>query len=127
MLLLGSPVVGVGEQGEPSPFGDAQTVEEYVRDYFADIPKLAEVAKCESEFRHFNSKGDVLRGKVNRSDVGVMQINEYYHGDTAATLDLDLYTLDGNLEYARSLYEREGMDPWNASRSCWEEQHLAKK
>jgi len=113
--------------GEETPFKDAQTVEEFVREYFGDIPILAEVAKCESTFRHFGESGNLLRGIVNRSDVGVMQVNEYYHGTTAEKLDIDLYTLEGNVAYARFLYEREGTAPWEASRVCWDDQHLAMK
>lgn len=124
-MLFGSP--GVQTQGEEgsTPFGDAETVEEYVREYWHDIPIMAEVARCESHFRHFDKNGDIIRGEVNKKDVGVMQINEYYHRDTAKKMDMDLYTLEGNLEYARYLYEKEGTAPWSASRSCWNEQHLA--
>ena len=86
---------------------------------------MAEVARCESTFRHFNSSGNILRGEVNKSDIGVMQINTYYHGDTADRLGIDLFTLDGNLEYARDLYERKGTQPWSASEPCWGNAHIA--
>lgn len=113
--------------GVNSSFGNAQTVEEYVREYFVDTPILAEVAKCESRFRHVADSGNILRGEANRHDIGVMQINTYYHKDTAKRLDLDLLTLDGNLAYAQSLFDREGTVPWSASKRCWGtyEQHLA--
>lgn len=88
---------------------------------------MISVAECESTFRHFGENGNIIRGVVNKSDIGVMQINEYYHGDTADRLDIDLYTLEGNLEYARSLYEREGVTPWNSSSPCWGNDHLALK
>lgn len=116
---------GYTETSEETPFGEAQTVEEFVREYFGDIPVMAEVARCESTFRHFGENGNILRGIVNRSDVGVMQVNEYYHGDTAEVLNLDLYTLEGNVAYSRFLYEREGTTPWEASRTCWDNQHIA--
>lgn len=95
------------------------TLEEFVRDYFADTPVLAEVAMCESTFRHIGDDGTVLRGKRNKADVGVMQINEYYHAERADRLNYDLYTLDGNLAYAKYLYERYGLTPWKASAPCW--------
>lgn len=97
----------------------SSSVAEYVRAYFADTPVLARIAWCESKFEHTEADGSVLRGKVTPADVGVMQINEYYHGKTAKILDIDLHSLDGNLAYARYLYEREGTTPWNASRHCW--------
>lgn len=94
-------------------------IEKFVREYFAETPILAEIAKCESHFRQTDSNGDVMRGKRNRYDVGVMQINELYHLDTAIKLDIDIHTLEGNLAYAKYLYEKQGARPWLASSACW--------
>ena len=96
------------------------TLEEYVREYFKDTPIMAEVAKCESRFRHIGRNGKVLRGEQVVEDVGVMQINEFYHEDAAKTLGFDLHTLDGNLAYAKWLYNKEGVMPWFASSKCWQ-------
>jgi hypothetical protein len=95
------------------------TLEAYVREYFADEPILVEIAKCESTFRHFDKDGSVLRGKINKSDIGIMQINEFYHGNQAKELGLDLYSLEGNLIFAKYLYEKYGVQPWQSSASCW--------
>ncbi len=122
MMLMSPQVVGEVTETE-NLYGDAQTVEQYVRDYYSDTPVLAEIARCESTFRHFDRHGNILRGVVNNSDVGVMQINTYYHGETAETLGFDIYTLEGNLGYGQHLYEREGTTPWNASAFCWEDYH----
>lgn len=101
-------------------------VEAFVRTYFADVPVLVQIARCESRFRQNDSTtGSVLRGIVNSNDVGVMQINTFYHAASARALGMDLYTLEGNLTYARNLYEREGTKPWNASRACWAPDHIA--
>ncbi|MBL7045258.1 MAG: hypothetical protein ISR98_01530 [Parcubacteria group bacterium] len=109
-------------------FIESPTVEEYVREHFENYPVMAEVAKCESRFRHFKKNGDVIRGLVNSSDVGVMQINEYYHSDTADRLGINLYTLEGNIDYATYLFEKEGTSPWLASSKCWGvENHIAKR
>lgn len=97
----------------------SMSTEGYVREYFRDIPIMIQIARCESTFRHLDTDGDVRRGRVNNSDVGVMQINEYYHLDTAVEKDYDIYTLQGNMAYARDLFEREGTEPWNSSRPCW--------
>jgi len=96
-----------------------QTMEELVRDYYSETPILVEIARCESHFRHYDKNGDVMRGTTNTKDVGVMQINEAYHSDKAETLGLDIYSLDGNLEYAKYLYEKEGTKPWRSSAKCW--------
>ena len=97
----------------------AQTVQEYVDTYFADTPILIKVAECESHFKQYDSDGSVHRGVVNNKDVGVMQINEHYHLSTAEALDLDIYTLQGNLAYAKYLYDQEGLQPWSSSKPCW--------
>lgn len=96
------------------------TLEEYVRDYFENTPVLAEIAKCESHFRHLGTSGRVIRGEVTTEDVGVMQINEFYHEERAKMLGLDLHTLDGNLAYAKWLYRKEGTVPWSSSSRCWQ-------
>lgn len=109
-------------------FIESPTVEEYVREHFENYPVMAEVAKCESQFRHFKKNGDIIRGEVNRADVGVMQINEHYHSDTADRLGINLYTLEGNIEYATYLFKKEGTSPWLASSKCWGvENHIAKR
>lgn len=104
-----------------------QSLEDYVREYFKDDPVLAEVARCESTFRHLKKDGSIVRGKVNDRDIGVMQINTDYHEVTAEKLGFDLETLEGNLAYAKYLYEKEGTTPWLSSSPCWgKENHVPK-
>lgn len=94
-------------------------VAEKVNEYFADIPIMAKVAYCESTHRQYNTNGTVLRGKVDNADVGVMQINERYHKKTADKAGYDLHTIEGNMAFARALYNEQGVQPWSASRPCW--------
>ena len=101
------------------PITDPKNVERFINDYFADIPILAEIAKCESRYRQFNSEGNVLKGKQNSYDRGVMQINVLYHAKTAEKLGLDVHDLDDNVAYARYLYEKQGAKPWMSSSACW--------
>ena len=98
---------------------NAINTEEYVKEYFSDIPIMIQIAKCESHFRQFDKDGNVHRGVENDKDVGVMQINEFYHLDQAESGNYNIYTLPGNTAYARELYEREGTTPWNSSKFCW--------
>jgi hypothetical protein len=97
----------------------AQTIRDQVESYFYDIPIMVDIAQCESHFRQFAKDGEVYRGKVNNRDVGVMQVNEDYHLETSKKLGIDIYTLEGNMQYARYLYEKEGATPWNSSKPCW--------
>jgi len=96
-----------------------ETLEVYVEEYFADTPVLADIAWCESRMRHHNKNGDILRGEVDSDDIGVMQINTRYHQEKADELGIDIYSLNGNLEYATYLYEKQGVKPWKASMKCW--------
>lgn len=96
-----------------------EDTEAIVREYFSDIPIMIHIARCESTFRHTLADGSVLRGYVDNRDLGVMQINTFYHGDTAKRLGFDLENIYDNMAYARNLYERKGTQPWNASYPCW--------
>ncbi len=95
------------------------STEEYVKQYFSDAPIMIRIAQCESHFRQLDSYGNVRRGVVNNQDVGVMQINEFYHLDEAQKANYNIYTLEGNIAFARKIYEKEGTTPWNSSRPCW--------
>ncbi len=95
------------------------TLENYVKDYFKDEPVLADIARCESQYRQFGKTGQIIRGKVNQYDIGIMQINEKYHAEQAEKNGFDLYTLEGNMAYGKWLYEKEGVTPWMSSSKCW--------
>lgn len=90
------------------------SVEDRVREYFADIPVMIEIARCESKFRQFTDSGAVLRGGSSGQYVGIFQFMESIHSSVARTLGYDLATVDGNLDYARHLYTQQGTKPWVA-------------
>jgi len=102
-----------------APITDPKNVARYVSDYFEDIPLLARIAACESHNRQYDSKGNVLRGEKNSHDIGVMQINELYHLDDSLDQNLDIYTIEGNVAFARHIYEKQGAKPWMSSSACW--------
>jgi len=102
-------------------------VSNIVKTYFRDNPIMYEVAFCESTLRHYNRDGSLLRGHVDPRDVGVMQINEGYHLEHSEKLGYDIHTLEGNLAYAKYLYEKYGLQPWSASKPCWSKRHIAQK
>jgi hypothetical protein len=104
----------------PSTFtNDTKGMEAYLRNAYADTPILVDIARCESNFKQFDENGNVVRGRIDKADIGVMQINERYQGETAKKLGLDLYTVLGNVAYAKHLYEEQGSQPWSASAKCW--------
>jgi hypothetical protein len=118
MVEIPSPLKKEVKSEDYGPITDSKNVKKFVQDYFADIPLMAHIAGCESRYRQYKS-GQVLRGEGNNYDVGVMQINELYHADTALKLGINIYSIDGNVAYARYLYEREGAKPWMSSSACW--------
>jgi len=135
-LLLASSVVGIPGSSKLSNFArqaepqmvmtetrtaskNGMSAEEYVKNYFSDVPIMIEIAKCESRFRQFDKNGDVLRGEKNRLDRGVMQINEFYHSESSDKLGFDIMTIEGNTAYARYLFEKFGVKPWSSSSKCW--------
>lgn len=90
-----------------------------VQNFASDKPLMIEIAYCESQFRQYNKDGSVLRGRVNNLDVGLFQINEYYHLERSKKLGYDIYSPEGNMAYARVLFNEEGPTPWSSSSPCW--------
>jgi len=82
-------------------------------------PIMEQIAWCESRNRQFDENGLVLRGRENPYDVGKYQINTWYHGRRAKELGINLYTEEGNEQFALLLYEEQGTKPWYWSRGCW--------
>ncbi len=85
-------------------------IEVMVRNFFSDIPEMISIAQCESRFRQYNDKGEVLRG--SNLYIGIFQFDEKIHAKKALDLGMDIYTIEGNLEYAKYLYQQAGLRPW---------------
>lgn len=120
-----APQASLGSTAVAMP--QAQTVKEYVEIYFADAPIMIDIARCESQFKQFDKKGNVVKNP-NSTAVGLFQIMSSLHNKPAEKMGMDIYSVDGNLEYARHLFEEEGTKPWNSSKACWSKgSHLAKK
>jgi len=76
-----------------------------------------QIAFCESGVRQFDWLGNVVTSRTG--DVGVMQINTYWHEETAIALGLDIYKTSDNVQFARWLYDKYGWKPWYSSEKCW--------
>lgn len=103
---------------------DRAAVEAYLREHYSDTPILVEIARCESTLMHYKN-GKLVRGRVDNADVGVMQINERYHLETAEKLGYNIHTIEGNVAYAQYLYDKLGTQPWSASKPCWGDKVVA--
>lgn len=93
--------------------------------YFANVPELLRVCSCESWGdpnkipRQFLPDGQVLRGYPNPADVGACQIHVPVWGVTATKLGYNIYTLQGNINMAKYILKVQGLQAWEASKSCW--------
>jgi len=98
--------------GAAAAAGPNDGIEAAVREAFADAPVMIAVAKCESGYRQFASEGVVLRGGAGKGYIGIFQIGESLHAGRASSLGQDIYTTQGNIAYARHLYDEQGSVPW---------------
>jgi hypothetical protein len=96
-----------------------QSYEEMILEVFPDAPIMVRIAKCESRLRQYGSNGEALRGEQNPLDRGLFQINEKYHLKNAIDMGIDIHTPEGNILYARYLYDRNGTRDWAWSQKCW--------
>lgn len=119
LATLSAPAPLTAEAASTTLSQNPETVGQYVKEYYADTPILADIAWCESRNRQWGADGTVFRGEVNHYDIGIMQINSLYHGKRADELGLDIYSLAGNLAYGKYLYDKEGTAPWASSEPCW--------
>jgi hypothetical protein len=95
----------------PTTLPTAVEVENRVREYFADIPIMIEIAKCESGLHQYNDDGSLVAGYQGLY-IGIFQIDKNIHGEYAKSLGMDIETVEGNMAYARRLYEARGSKPW---------------
>lgn len=95
------------------------TPESLITETFGANSIMHHVARCESGKRQFQANGEVLRGRQNEKDVGIFQINEFYHLENSKKIGIDIYTPEGNVAYAKYLYDRNGTRDWNWSKECW--------
>ena len=117
------------EEPEPLPEGvicldDCPLIEVAVRDHFADVGIMVEIARCESGFRQFDKEGKPLKNPGSTA-TGVFQLMASYHREPASNLGMDIDTVEGNLAYADVLYRQSGTTPWLASFSCWGSANMA--
>lgn len=96
------------------PTPTSKTIESQVREFFVDIPVMIDIARCESNFRQFNDSGSVLRGGNGGETIGIFQIFESIHTGAATGMGFDLRTVEGNMGYAKYLYQQSGTSPWSS-------------
>lgn len=86
---------------------------------YREFRLLREIVRAESTWRMYGEDGSVLRGTVNKQDLGLAQINEFYHQKVADELGYDIHSPEGNLKMLVYLYLRDGTSPWVYSQVAW--------
>ena len=93
-----------------------ESIVEKIKQAFPDAPIMLEVAKCESRY-----KIDAHNTTLNTdgtTDGGIFQLNSI-HDPELLKLGLDKFDPEDNIRFARILYDRSGLQPWESSRGCW--------
>lgn len=102
---------------EPKIDWTEDRIKEEIRTVFHEKPELfVKIASCEG-VRNGHIVADAHNPKTN--DDGVFQINEAAHGEEVKELGLDMMNPKDNIQFARMLYDRNGVRDWSASKSCW--------
>ena len=129
MLMLGGDASAIEplnlnfDTDEPPTFTRELVIEQIIQmkseEHEVDGDLAQAIAFCESTYRQYASNGQVLRGIENSKDVGLFQINEKYHLDKSREMGYDIYSLEGNIDYAMELLKKDGSRHWSASKPCW--------
>jgi predicted metal-binding protein len=107
-------------------------IKPYVEEFFTqnNAQEMLSIIKCESGFKQFDTRGEVLKNKEGSSAVGIAQIIASKHPDqkvldqynkrnnTDLTVnDFDITTLKGNVGYALVLYKVRGTRDWECAKN----------
>lgn len=115
----------------PEIIKPTDSFEKYVTEYFTrnGAEELIPIIECESEFKHYDESGEVLKNRLGSSATGVAQIMASVHPDPnvikrynkrnnakLAVEDFDITTLSGNVGYALILYRVRGVKDWECAK-----------
>lgn len=106
-------------------------LEMHVEEFFTanNALEMIPIIRCESNFRHYESDGSVLKNHEGSSAVGIAQILSSKHPDPKVlkvynrrhnadlqVSDLDIMSVEGNLGYALALYKVRGTRDWECAK-----------
>ena len=118
--IIAGLIVGKNEVAQAKELPKPIVIEKIVKVKDDTIPPiLLKIAFCESGGKHTDKNGKVIRGKVNRNDIGKWQLNETIWGKVAKQKGFDIYTEKGNEQMALWLFENYSTFPWVHSKACW--------
>lgn len=91
-----------------------ERIAQEIDEAFPDAPIMHKVMKCES-----GGNIEAYNPTNGSHDNGLFQISAKYHGSRMRALGLDVGDPADNIAYARILYDESGLQPWSASKHCW--------
>lgn len=105
-----------GSRPKPEPrYETEEQIKQLIRETFPEeSARAVRVAECESQL-----DPDAINPTNGSFDGGIFQISLKYHGDELAERGLDRFDIEGNVAFARILYNRNGWQDWSASKHCW--------
>ncbi len=123
ILALTSPNTVYAQSLATSSVSEASTspteaIRVLVEGTFGTSSPMVAAAGCESGFRQFDDSGKPLKNPGS-SATGVFQILGSVHRASALKMGFDIDTVEGNIGYAKVLYDANGTVPWNESKFCW--------
>lgn len=91
----------------------------YSLKYEVSEPLARAIMKCESGLKPHAKNHNVKGGNIWSTDYSYWQINDFYHQDTFAKMGWDITDPKDNLEAGFYLLAQQGVQPWSASKHCW--------
>lgn len=82
----------------------------YANEYDQDPYTAMDIINCESGFRS--------NATSTTDDTGYFQINKI-HTQEMYNMKMDIHNPDDNIHFGFYLMSKEGLSPWNSSKSCW--------
>ncbi len=95
----------------------------WLRITFPEAPYMIYIANCESTGLVHRKNGKLLPNATGGSDRGVLQIHMDTHRAQIKKLGLNMEKNKHYFQFARILYDENGINPWNSSRHCWGDHH----
>ena len=92
-----------------------QKITKLALEYHVNPAVVHAIISCESEYK----SSAIGKMAVIGQDIGIWQINSYFHEEAAKERGLNIYNSNDNLRYGMILLFEKGTQPWKASRTCW--------
>lgn len=92
-----------------------EAISRYARLYKVDEALMKKIIRCESRFKIKARNTETVVGV----DVGLGQINTYYHDKQMKRMGLDIRNVTDNIEYMAYLMAKNGTSDYQASKRCW--------